>query len=172
MKRALFPGRFQPVHWGHIYVVKWALERVDEVVIAVGTAQESHTIPNPFTAGERIEMLRLGLRDAKIDLSRVIIVPIPDIMMNSVWPRYVEMMVPRFHYVVARNPLVIRLFREIGYEILVPPPFERERFSSTRIRSLMLMGDPRWKELVPPSVAEFIEEIGGVDRIREICGRD
>ncbi len=170
--RAVFPGRFQPLHWGHVSVVKWALERVDELVIVVGSAQESHTLTNPFTAGERIVMIREGLRDSGVDLSRIIIVPVPDILMNAVWPRYVAMFVPPFRYVVARNPLVLRLFKEMGYEVLVPPPYDREKYSSTRIRAMMIRGDERWRELVPPSVARIIDEIRGVERLREIVGRD
>ncbi|MCD6340506.1 MAG: adenylyltransferase/cytidyltransferase family protein, partial [Desulfurococcales archaeon] len=69
--RALFPGRFQPIHWGHVSVIKWALSKVDELIIGVGTAQESHTIVNPFTAGERVVMIRLALEEAGVDLRRV-----------------------------------------------------------------------------------------------------
>lgn len=170
--RGVYPGRFQPLHWGHVSVVRWALERVDELVVVVGTAQESHTLANPFTAGERVAMVRYGLGDAGVDLSRVYIVPVPDILMNAVWARYLSMFVPPFRYGIARNPLVVRLFREAGYEVLIPPAYNRELYSSTRIRTMMLAGDSGWRELVPPSVARFIDEIGGVERIREVAGRD
>ena len=170
--RALFPGRFQPIHWGHVSVVKWALEKVDELIIGIGTAQESHTIANPFTAGERVLMIKLALKEVGIDLNRVYIIPIPDILMNSVWPYYVQMYVPKFRYGVARNPLVIRLFKEAGFDVLVPPPYDRVKYSSTRIRRLMIEGNNEWRELVPKSVARFIDEIKGVERLREVVGVD
>ncbi len=170
--RALYPGRFQPIHWGHISVVKWALERVDELIIVIGTAQESHTISNPFTAGERVLMVREGLRDAGVDISRVFIIPVPDILMNAAWISYVSIYVPPYRYGVARNPLVVRLFKEAGYEVLIPPAYDREIYSSTKIRLMMLRGDDSWRKLVPPSVARVIDEIRGVERIREISGRD
>ena len=170
--RGVYPGRFQPIHWGHVNVIRWALEKVDELVIVIGTAQESHTIANPFTAGERVVMVREALKDAKVDLSRVYIIPVPDILMNIVWVKYVAMYVPPFRFGVARNPLVVRLFKEAGYEVLIPPAYSREVYSSTRIRSMMIMGDERWRELVPPSTTKFIDEIKGVERIREIAGRD
>jgi nicotinamide-nucleotide adenylyltransferase len=170
--RGVYPGRFQPIHWGHVNVIRWALEKVDELVIVIGTAQESHTIANPFTAGERVVMVREALKDAKVDLSRVYIIPVPDILMNVVWVKYVAMYVPPFRFGVARNPLVVRLFKEAGYEVLIPPAYSREVYSSTRIRSMMIMGDERWRELVPPSTTKFIDEIKGVERIREIAGRD
>ncbi len=170
--RALYPGRFQPVHWGHISVARWALERVDELIIVVGTAQESHTLSNPFTAGERIMMIKYGLKDAGIDITRVYIVPVPDILMNAAWVSYVNMYVPPYRYAVARNPLVVRLFKEAGYEVLIPPPYDREVYSSTKIRLMMVRGSDEWRKLVPPSVAKIIDEFRGVERIREISGRD
>ncbi|MEM0023032.1 MAG: adenylyltransferase/cytidyltransferase family protein, partial [Archaeoglobaceae archaeon] len=48
--RALFIGRFQPYHLGHHEVVKKILEEVDELIIGIGSAQESHSLENPFTA--------------------------------------------------------------------------------------------------------------------------
>ncbi len=142
------------------------------MIIGVGTAQESHTVINPFTAGERVLMIREALKDASIDLSRVYIIPIPDILMNSVWPHYVQMYVPKFRYGVARNPLVLRLFKDAGIEVLIPPPYDRSKYSSTRIRKLMLLGRSEWRELVPPSVARLIEELNGVERLKEVTGVD
>jgi len=49
MSRALIFGRFQPFHLGHLMVIKWALEKFDELVLLVGMANESHTLLNPFT---------------------------------------------------------------------------------------------------------------------------
>mgnify|MGYP001773081782 CR=1 FL=1 len=170
--RAVYPGRFQPVHLGHVEVIRWALERVDELVVAIGTAQESHTIVNPFTAGERVVMLRLAMEEFGLDTRRVYVIPVPDILMNYVWPVYLQLYVPKFRYGVARNPLVVRLFREAGYEVLVPPPYERDRYSSTRIRRLMASGDESWRSYVPSSVARFIDEVDGVRRIREVLGSD
>ncbi|HDD26672.1 MAG TPA: nicotinamide-nucleotide adenylyltransferase [Acidilobales archaeon] len=153
-------------------VIKWALERVDELIIAVGTAQESHTVVNPLTAGERVLMIKLALEEEGIDLSRVYIIPVPDILMNSVWPYYIQMYVPKFKYGIARNPLVIRLFKEAGIEVLIPPPYDRVKYSSTRIRKLILSGSDEWKELVPKSVVKFMEEIDIVSRLREVTGVD
>lgn len=172
MVRGLFPGRFQPFHLGHLNVVKWALERVDEIVILVGSSQESHTLVNPFTAGERIEMIRLSLSEAGVPADRYFIIPVPDILMNSVWVYHVRMYVPAFTKVFARNPLVVRLFKEAGFEVYEPPEFSREKYNSTLIRKMMVIGDKTWRELVPKSVAEFIDKIKGEERLREITRSD
>ncbi|MCX8186869.1 MAG: nicotinamide-nucleotide adenylyltransferase [Sulfolobales archaeon] len=170
--RAVYAGRFQPIHHGHVNVIKWALEKVDEVIVVIGTAQESHTVVNPFTAGERLLMIKLALSEANLDLGKLYIVPVPDILMNSAWVHYLSIYVPKFRYGVARNPLVLRLFREAGYEVLIPPPYNRGEYSSTRIRRLMLSGDPSWRDLVPKSVADFIDEIKGVERLKQVVGVD
>ncbi|MEM0505317.1 MAG: nicotinamide-nucleotide adenylyltransferase [Sulfolobales archaeon] len=168
----MYAGRFQPIHYGHVNVIKWALEKVDELIVVIGTAQESHTVANPFTAGERLLMIKLALVEADLDLNRIYIVPVPDILMNSAWVHYLSIYVPKFKYGVARNPLVIRLFKEAGYEVLIPPPYNRTEYSSTRIRRLILSGDESWRELVPKSVARFIDEIKGIERLRQVIGVD
>ncbi len=167
VRRALIPGRFQPPHLGHFKLFEWCLERFDEIVIAVGSAQKSHTFTNPFTAGERIEMLRLGLKEAGLPLEKFVIVPVPDIETNFVWPRWVELLVPRFDCVVTGNMLVDRLFREYGYCVVNPPFFNRGQYSATRVRRLMLE-DGDWKRLVPESIARYIEEINGIERLKRI----
>lgn len=166
--RAVFPGRFQPFHLGHLGVVKYVLEKVDEIVIVVGSSQESHTYQNPFTAGERIFMIKESLREEGISMDRVYIIPIPDVLMNSVWVYHVRMYCPPFSMVVARNPLVLRLFKEAGYELLVPPPISREVYSSTNIRRKMIFGE-EWKSLVPGKVYQILKEIRGEERLREIA---
>ena len=150
--------------------MKWILSKYDEVIIMIGSAQESHTLMNPFTAGERIEMIRLGLMEAGIPLTRVYTIPVPDILMNSVWPYHVKSYVPSFNAVVARNPLVVRLFKEAGYEVDQPPPFNRTVYNSTNIRALIISGDESWKERVPNSVYQYIKAIKGDDRLRAIAG--
>ncbi|EQD45121.1 nicotinamide-nucleotide adenylyltransferase, partial [mine drainage metagenome] len=51
--RAFVVGRFQPFHNGHLHVIKEILSQYSSVIIGIGSAQYSHTMENPFTAGER-----------------------------------------------------------------------------------------------------------------------
>lgn len=169
--RGIYVGRFQPFHKGHLYAVKEVLKEVNELIIGIGSAQESHTLDNPFTAGERMLMIRSALVEDGIDLCRVYIVPLPDIAMNHVWVRYVSMLVPPFHVAYSNNSLVMRLFKEAGYAVKPIPLYDRRRFSGKKIRELMLKGGS-WEELVPHSVAKIINEIDGISRIREIARSD
>ncbi len=168
--RALFIGRFQPPHLGHLQVFKAILREADELIVGIGSAQESHTLENPFTAGERILMLGGALAEEGI-ASRVHLVPIPDINNNALWVSHVQAFSPPFSVVYTGNPLVRRLFREAGYEVRTPPLYNRRQYMGTRIRELMIKGK-RWEHLVPPAVVRVIEEIDGVGRLRDLSVSD
>jgi len=149
--RALFVGRFQPFHRGHLATVKRILETNDEIIVGIGSAQYSHTGENPFTAGERYEMIKRAL-DAE-GIHDYHIVPIPDTHVHSVWVSHVTSLVPRFDAVYTNSDLVVRLFREHGLKVLSPALVDRERLSGTEVRHRMLKGGD-WESLVPSVVAE------------------
>ena len=162
--RAFFIGRFQPFHRGHLAMVKRILESNGEIIVGIGSAQYSHTGENPFTAGERYEMIKRAL-DAE-GIHNYHIVPIPDTHVHSVWVSHVTSTVPRFDIVYTNSDLVVRLFREHDLKVLSPPLLDRERLSGTTVRHRMLKGED-WESLVPAVVAEYVKEIDGIERIRE-----
>ena len=168
LKRGLFIGRFQPPHLGHLYAIKSALSNSDELIIVIGSAQYSHTFENPFTAGERIEMLRLALIEEGIDLSKIFLIPVPDVGEHSIWVSKVKSFCPSFDVVYTNNSLVRRLFEEEGFPVESTGLYRRDLEMGTAIRERMLRGEP-WENLVPKSVAEYIKRIKGVERLREIC---
>lgn len=171
MRRGLYVGRFQPFHLGHLSMVKQILNSVDELVIVIGSAQYSHDLDNPFTAGERLVMIREALEEARIDCQRVWIVPVPDVHLHMMWVSALEGYTPKFDVVFSNEPLTRRLFREAGYKIKAIEFYDRKVFSSTRIRQNMLEGDS-WKKLVPKSVADLIEKIDGIPRLRDLNKSD
>jgi nicotinamide-nucleotide adenylyltransferase len=171
VKRGLFVGRFQPFHMGHLSAVKTVLEEVDELVIVVGSAQYSHTMANPFTAGERLVMIRLALEEAGLDSSRVWVVPVPDVHLHMLWVSALEGYTPKFDVVYSNEPLTRRLFTEAGYKVKGIRFFERKIYSSTDIREKMVKGKD-WKNLVPKTIAAFIIEIDGVERLVDLTKSD
>ena len=171
VKRGLFVGRFQPFQNGHLQAVKDALEEVDELIIIVGSAQYSHRLNDPFTAGERLTMIHAALEEAKVPASRYWIVPVPDVHMHMLWVAQVVGYTPKFHVVYANEPVTKRLFKEAGFKVKPFPFIKREVYSSTEIRKRMIEGKS-WKQLVPKSVAASIEEIDGVQRLRDLARTD
>ncbi|MBQ4597644.1 MAG: nicotinamide-nucleotide adenylyltransferase [Methanocorpusculum sp.] len=168
MKRGLYVGRFQPFHNGHKAVIDLLCDEVDELIIGIGSAQMSHDIRHPFTAGERVLMIQRVLADAKIP---VYIIPLEDIKRNALWVAHVVSMVPPFDVVYTSNPLVIRLFTEAGFRVESPPMYQRQELSGTAIRQKMLEGGD-WKQYVPEAAGLVIESVGGVERIRDISRTD
>ena len=162
---SLVVGRFQPLHHGHMDVIRKCAEDSDHLTIGIGSAQCSHTVENPFTAGERYMMINKALRDEGID--NYSIVPIVDLNRCPVWVSHVVSLVPPFRRVYSNNPLTRRLFQEAGFEVRASPLYNREVFSGTEIRRRMLRGD-EWRSLVPASVADVIDAIDGVERLRQI----
>ena len=55
---ALVIGRFQPFHHGHVGLVAHALEVGRRALVVVGSAGAPRSVKNPFTADERIAMIR------------------------------------------------------------------------------------------------------------------
>jgi len=171
VKRGLLVGRFQPFHKGHLEVTKKILKEADELVIIVGSSQYSHRLDNPFTAGERITMIRKALQEEDIQLSRIWIIPVPDIHQHALWVSQIVGYSPKFDVVYANEPVTSRLFMEAGFRVESMPFIKREVYLATEIRKRMLAGE-NWKELVPSSVAEFIEEIDGAVRLRQLNKTD
>jgi cytidyltransferase-like protein len=104
-RRALIFGRFQPFHKGHLSIVRWALEErgFEEVVLLVGMASENYTPRNPFTAGERIEMIRLSMMDAGIPLERIITATIRTLETSIGSVHYVLSYVPKVYIILTRT---------------------------------------------------------------------
>jgi len=169
--RGLLVGRFQPFHLGHLHCVQHVLERLPEVIIAIGSAQFSHTLHNPFTAGERITMIRLALDEAKIDAARYYIIPIRDLKIHDLWVPHLVSQTPRFEVVFSNEPITSRLFKEAGYRVEPIPFHDREKYSSTEIRERVVR-NASWEELVPPSIAAYIKRIFGDERLRELTLTD
>lgn len=171
IKRGLYVGRFQPFHIGHLDAIKYALKEVDELVVVIGSAQYSHNSKNPFTAGERLVMIRKALLEAKIDYSKLWIVPVPDVHLHMLWVSAVEGYTPKFDALYSNDPLTRRLFMEAGYKVKGLPLFDRKVYDSTIVREKMIK-DENWAELVPKSVLDFVMEIDGVNRLKDLALTD
>jgi len=168
MSRGFYIGRFQPYHNGHQSVLERIACFADEIVIGVGSAQLSHTVANPFTAGERVLMLTRSLADLPCPFY---VIPIEDLQRNALWVAHVRAMTPPFETVYSSNPLVMQLFAEAGVDVQSPDMYERETHSGTAIRRRMLDGKP-WEHLVPQAVVDVVREIQGVERLQRIAGSD
>jgi nicotinamide-nucleotide adenylyltransferase len=168
LHRGLFVGRFQPFHLGHLATIKFALKSVEQLVIVVGSADRSHELRNPFTAGERIEMIISSFdADNEIEISRIFIIPVPDTNVHALWASQINLLVPRYEIVFSNDPLTSILFSERGIRVVRAQLHNRRLFSATEIRS-RIVKDESWKRLVTKGTLKVIEEVEGIKRIKAL----
>jgi bifunctional NMN adenylyltransferase/nudix hydrolase len=80
---AVYIGRFQPFHNGHLALLKLALSAAEHIVVVIGSANQARTPKNPFTWKERAEMIKLALTDA--DRARISFLPVRDYYDDERW---------------------------------------------------------------------------------------
>ncbi len=164
--RALYLGRFNPPHIGHQKVLEYILDQqdIDEIIVLIGSGEKAYSLKNPFTGGERVEMMT-KLVQSSFDLSKFYIIAIPDINRNTIWPAHVIDLVPPFDVIYTNNSLVQQLFQNLSNkQVRETPLIERDKYSGKIIRNNIVNGK-KWKHLVPSEVYSLIKKYGGVERI-------
>jgi len=169
--RGLMMGRFQPFHLGHLDLVRQILKDCDEVVIAITSSQFNYLDKDPFTAGERIEMIHDSLKESNVDLTRCIILALDNQFNIATWSSYLKSMLPQFDKVYSGNDYVKMLLADSKIKVVKPIFLDRQQYNATKIRS-MIISDGEWQNLVPPAVTEFIKKINGKNRIKIINNSD
>jgi len=168
MKKALFVGRFQPFHMGHLMTVKRILKSHDSVIIMVGSANESGTPENPFSAEERIDMIKLTMEYENI--RNFEITSLEDFHDDEMWSRVI-MSAVKFDSVYTNNPWTARCFRKKGIKVNRYGFYHKRKYSGREIRKRIMQGDD-WKSLVPPAVYGQLKRIKGDERIRKLGSPD
>jgi len=162
---ALFIGRFQPFHNGHLLFLQHICNQYDEIIIGIGSSQYSHTSDNPFSYDERKRMIESSLKEAGIRNFRI--VAIPDIHNPPQWVSHVVSLVDDFDVILTNNSFTKQLFEEKGYIVKKTSLIEREKYSGAHIRKQM-KENTSWENLVPEPVVTILHDIHGIKRVQQI----
>ena len=137
-KRGLIVGRFQPIHLGHIFLMKQAIEICEEIVIGIGSANK-FDIDNPFSVEDRERGLKRALKEHGLDEKVTAIVRLNDYDNNDrAWGKEVLKKTKNFPVDVAigHNDWVNRILRPAGVAIIDTelPEFDRSDHQGSVIR--------------------------------------
>lgn len=126
-KRAIFIGRYQPYHQGHISLIQQKLDEGVPALIMVRDIEPDEK--NPFTTEQTVSMIEKYHADKGDDVQVMII---PDIES-------------------------VNYGRGVGYEINeFTPPENIGWISATKIRQSIQEGNDEWKGLVDESIQEDV----------------
>jgi cytidyltransferase-like protein len=126
-KYAIFIGRYQPYHWGHIELIQQKLNEGIPALIMIRDIEPDEK--NPFTTEQTVSMIE-KYHSSKGDDVKVIV--IPDIES-------------------------VNYGRGVGYEINeFTPPDNIGFISATKIRESIKNNDESWKSMVDPSIHEDV----------------
>lgn len=160
------------MHLGHLDALDQVFAKEDYVIIGIGSTEDDYVPGNPFTAGERYQMIEAAILGQKLG-GKIItrenfdILPARNIHHYSLWVKHIESLFPPFGKIYTGSPIVSRLFKESGGHEVVSITKSRH-ISATEIRQKMQSGE-RWESFVPEPVAALIKTWNAAQRIKDIA---
>lgn len=152
--RALFIGRFQPFHNGHLKVIKDILKENGWIAIVIGGPAKPD-YRNPFSFAERERMIRAAMRSEGIRNYEVR--KVADVNDDDEWNGKIKKL-GDFDVAYSRNPWVIRCLKKAGIPVKKHAFYERYKNCGRVIRQRIANGK-EWKSLVPHDVYEYIRKV-------------
>ena len=165
---ALFIGRFQPLHHGHIYVLNKIFKGYKNIKIGIGSSQLSKTKTDPFTSEERVSFINSALKERNINPDRFEIFAIPDIFNANKWVDHVISIVGDFDTIYSNSDWVRQLFQNKGFIIGEKLEIFKKKYNATNVRKLISKDNRNWTVLVPKEVVNLIKGYNGIQRIKSL----
>ena len=161
----LLVGRFQPFHLGHLDAVLFGLSRTENLFVGVGSSNKSNEKKNPFSAEERKEMIISSIESSM--LGRVKIFEIPDVDNHEKWTFEIDQIVPKYDVVFTNDEFTKTLFKKRQINVIPVVLKEREKFSGTNIRQLIIDGK-NWQDLVPQGTRKVLDKLNANERLKNL----
>lgn len=154
IKRAIYPGTFDPVTVGHLDIMKRACSMFDEIVVAVAMSASKSPM---FTLEQRIEMLEAStkeLSNLKVVGFDSLLVDLSDRLDANVIIRGLRA-VSDFEYEIQMGYANSSLKKELE-TIFLMPSLEYSYVSSSVVRSILPF-DGKVDHLLHPTVHKLIK---------------
>lgn len=166
---AVYIGRFQPFHKGHLEAIRQARAIADRIIIVIGSSHAPRTIKNPFTYMDRAEMIMPCLRE--LNFTEWHIEPVTDHpYSNNDWVQEVQAQVTKHTHMMLDDVVLIGMNKDASsfYLKLFPQWFYHEvkpyvLMNATDLRNDYFgKGDPMvgldrsLTDMVPLSTAQYL----------------
>lgn len=137
-RRGLVICRFQPLHYGHIYLIKQALGIVDTIIIGIGSANLKDE-DNPFSTWQREWLVRRALHRVNLMHGVEKFVHLNDHFrddqwLDDLWLKETLKKTGEIDVVVGNNGWVNEIFEKAGIKTLEIPPLDRGNLQGKIIR--------------------------------------
>ena len=162
-------GRFQPFHLAHQSLIQHSLSLAERVIVILGSARSAPDVKNPFTPQMREEIIRACFPK---DADRLIFRVVRDYPYNDhVWTAEIQNIVGEIveedkteHAKISvvgffkdKSSYYLNLFPQWSFEEFYSADKKLLSSNATIIRERYFIGDEAWRELVPETVARYLE---------------
>lgn len=138
-KRAIYPGTFDPVTYGHLDIIQRSAEMVDELIVGVLTNKGKSPL---FTPEERVEMIKEAVKD------------IPNVKVHAFDGLLIEFTKKQKATIIIRG---LRAVTDFEYELQMS---QTNRVLNPEVDTIFLTTSLKWAYLSSSTVKE-VAAFGG-----------
>jgi nicotinamide-nucleotide adenylyltransferase len=146
-KTAVFLGRFQPFHIGHMNIVEKIFSQdFDKLLLVIGSAEKSGTDENPWNLQEREEIIRASI---PLELQeRIDIIWLADVPDDDEWCENLKVLLPSEITLFTGNEWVRDICQRHGITTDWIDSYDID-ISGTKIRDMIQKGEDvsRWTNI-------------------------
>ena len=100
-------------------------------------------------------------------LGRVKIFEIPDVDNHEKWTFEIDQIMPKYDVVFTNDEFTKTLFKKRQINVIPVILKEREKFSGTNIRQLII-DDKNWQDLVPQGTRKVLDKLNAKERLKNL----
>lgn len=167
----VFIGRLEPVHQEHLRSMRFVLDRAQHLIVVLGSCNRSRSVKNPWSAGERSEMLLRAL--TQDEWKRTTVVRANDYLYNdNMWVANVQ---ARLGEIIGESDDVALFGHKkdsSSFYLDLFPQWERietgssSKINATEIREKYFTLDNAYKEFLDPGVIDYLEQFKTTEKFK------